>query len=154
MIFGTEVRSSEQAAVSLSDALGLQLCGLNSHNTSLCSLKTRACVVQPCTYTWCGGNNTFIPYDALGSHPPWCSRPQIGHKVLLEILHAFTQMRRNQLSISCGQKQYKSACEDTQMAIWMSDFHLGWMHSLTFASQDCAMSCKIENQHCSLFRLN
>lgn len=41
-IFSREARSREQAAVSLSDALGVQLCGVNSHKTSLCSQKMRA----------------------------------------------------------------------------------------------------------------
>lgn len=69
VVFSRGAHSGElQAAVSLSDALGLQLCGVNSHKTSLCSQKMRACKVRPCTYTCSTGNNTFIPYDALGSH--------------------------------------------------------------------------------------
>lgn len=71
VVFSRGACSGElQAAVSLSDALGLQLCGVNSHKTSLCSQKMRACRVRPCTYTCSAGNNTFIPYDALGSHLP------------------------------------------------------------------------------------
>ena len=79
MILSREARGGEKAPVSLLDALGVQLCGVNSHKTSLCSQKMRAGRVWPCTYTWSGGNNTFIPYDAFCSHrpPPIASRPHL-----------------------------------------------------------------------------
>ena len=42
MILSREARGGEKAPVSLLDALGVQLCGVNSHKTSLCSQKMRA----------------------------------------------------------------------------------------------------------------
>lgn len=82
------------------------------------------------------GNNTFIPYDAFFSrHPTFLAtnNPKKGPRGTEET---------NCQSTAVKKEKYKPASTDTQMAIWMSDFHLVWMHSLTFALKDCVMLCK------------
>lgn len=91
------------------------------------------------------GNSTFILYDAFCSQPPMFLATNRPWGPPGDTAHPHADSKKltvNQWSVEV-KKRDKPACADTQMAIWMSDFHLGWMHSLTFASKECAMSCKI-----------
>ena len=106
-----------------------------------------------------GGNNTFIPYYGFCSHLPDVP----GHKQAKRSSwkcctppHRFKEANCQSTAVRKKKKkkeEKKPAWADTQMAIWMSDFHLVWMHSLTFPSKECGMSCKIEKQQRSLLRL-